>query len=258
MSDTHLAPSLASADANWSAVVAHLSEDPPDLVVHTGDITIDGAHRDDHLDHGRARLGELPCPWLAIPGNHDIGDVAPTTMPVTAARRDAYEARFGPGNWSTDVGAWRIVGIDVQALVGLAADDDPWQWLGEVLTTDGPKMLCCHRPLWPAPSDGEHAGRYVPEPARSRLGALAASGDVRVIATGHVHQRASLRRDRISLEWAPSTWAVLPEWVQPTIVTKQVGYVEHLLGEDVTSRAVIPSSITQFTIGVDFDSPYDH
>jgi 3',5'-cyclic AMP phosphodiesterase CpdA len=258
VSDSHLAPDLESAERNWSAVVEHLAADPPDLVVHTGDITIDGAHRDDHLDHGRARLDELPCPWMAIPGNHDIGDMAPTTMPITAARRDAYEARFGPGNWSTEVGAWRIVGIDVQALVGLTEEDQRWQWLGEELAADGPKMLCCHRPLWPAPRDGEHPSRYVPEPARSRLGELAAAGDVRVIATGHVHQWASLRRDGINLEWAPSTWAVLPESVQPTIVTKEVGFLEHLLGHTVTSRVVTPSAVTRFTIGVDFESPYDH
>lgn len=258
MSDTHLAPGLDSADRNWTSVVEHLATDPPDLVVHTGDITLDGAHHDDHLDHARSRLDELPCPWLAIPGNHDIGDVAPTTMPITIDRHRAYEVRFGPGSWTTDLGEWRIVGIDVQALVGLDDGVDRWDWVGAALDVDGPKMLCCHRPLWPAPTDGEHPNRYVPEPSRTRLAELVTGGDVRVVATGHVHQRASLLQDGIRVEWGPSTWAVLPESVQPTIAEKRVGLVEHELGETVVSRTVIPATVGQFTIGVDFDSPYDH
>jgi Icc protein len=273
VSDSHLAPGVPSADDNWTAVVEHLAADPPDLVVHTGDVTVDGFGDDAHLGHARARLDELPCPWRAIPGNHDVGDIPPTSMAVTAARVAAFEERFGPGSWTIDLdphdrapigrtavdaaGAWRIVGIDVQSLLGLAGDDR-WVWLEEALSTDGPKMLCIHRPLWPAPTDGENPDRYLPEPARSRLAALARAGDVRIVASGHVHQRASLRHDGLRAEWAPATWAMIPEPVQPTIAQKVVGWVEHELGDTAISRTVVPSSLAQLTIGEDFPSPYDH
>ena len=257
MSDSHLAPGVPSADDNWSVVVEHLAVDPPDLVVHTGDVTVDGFADDAHLDHARDRLNELPCPWRAIPGNHDVGDIAPTSTPVSAERVDAFEERFGPGTWTVDLAGWRVVGIDVQSLIALD-HRGVWEWLQDALAPVGPKMLCCHRPLWPAPTDGENTRRYVPEPARSRLVRLAHAGDVRIVASGHVHQRASLHHDGVRAEWAPATWAVIPESVQPTIAEKVVGWVEHELGDTVVSRTVVPPALSQFTIGVDFPSPYDH
>lgn len=248
---------MPSADDNWTVVVEHLAADPPDLVVHTGDVTVDGFGDDAHLDHARARLHELSCPLQVIPGNHDVGDFAPTSMPVSAERVEAFEQRFGPGSWTVDVGGWRIVGIDVQSLIGFDHEDD-WARLGEALRPSGPKMLCVHRPLWPAPTDGENPRRYVPEPARTRLAQLAHGGDVRIVASGHVHQRASLLHDGLRAEWAPATWAVIPESVQPTIAEKVVGWVEHELGERAVSRTVVPPSLAQLTIGVDFPTPYDH
>src|SRR4051812_23941624 len=90
VSDSHLSPHAPPPPRHWDAVVTHVDAIRPDLVVHTGDISAHGADDATDLRHARRRLEELPVPWLAIPGNHDIGDVDPTSQPIDDDRR----ARF--------------------------------------------------------------------------------------------------------------------------------------------------------------------
>ena len=50
-----------------------LDEDPPDLLVVTGDIVLEDPDDADDREYAHAVLTGAPCPVLAIPGNHDIG-----------------------------------------------------------------------------------------------------------------------------------------------------------------------------------------
>jgi 3',5'-cyclic AMP phosphodiesterase CpdA len=74
VSDTHLSASAPQAQANWDAVVSYVGTCAPDLVIHLGDLSLDGAGNAADLRHGRAQLDRLPAAWHAVPGNHDIGD----------------------------------------------------------------------------------------------------------------------------------------------------------------------------------------
>ncbi len=47
VSDSHLSSRAAESDLNWSAVVRYIWSARPDLVVHVGDLSLDGAH--DHV-----------------------------------------------------------------------------------------------------------------------------------------------------------------------------------------------------------------
>ena len=60
--------------------------------------------------------------------------------------------------------------------------------------------------------------------------------------------------------WAPSTWALVPDRVQPVIGAKVVGLVEHRARRDGTVRStfVRPDGVTDLRIGDDFPSPYEH
>jgi alkaline phosphatase D len=51
VSDTHHSPRTPEARSNWDAIVDYLIANPPDLVVNTGDVSLDGAN-----DDARARL----------------------------------------------------------------------------------------------------------------------------------------------------------------------------------------------------------
>jgi hypothetical protein len=58
---------------------------------------------------------------------------------------------------------------------------------------------------------------------------------------------------------APSTWAVLPDRLQPVIGAKTLGIVEHLFDQDgsVTSTLVRIEGLRHATVGDDLPSPYD-
>lgn len=44
VSDTHLSASAPHAQANWDAAVRYVGACAPDLVIHLGDLSQDGAH----------------------------------------------------------------------------------------------------------------------------------------------------------------------------------------------------------------------
>ncbi len=261
VSDSHLSTRSPFADANWDVVVDYVNANRPELVVHTGDISLDGADHLDDLLYARAQLNRLRVPWLAIPGNHDLGDLGETTQPVTAARRERYAAVFGQGSWMLDLGGWRLVGVDVQTLASdLDAAPRLWHWLEATLAVDVPTALFLHRPLQPWRSgENDDPRRYLQEPARGRLVAGIAAGCVRLVASGHVHQwrRARAAPARV---WAPATWASLSDSAQPVIGAKVVGFVEHQLDRDGTVRSKLldPIEMSNVVIGVDFPSPYVH
>jgi 3',5'-cyclic-AMP phosphodiesterase len=261
VSDSHLSAAAPEAGANWSAVVEYVRRDVPDLVVHSGDISLNGADDPDDLEHARERLAELPSPWLAIPGNHDIGDFGDVQERIDATRYQRYVDVFGADNWSTMLDGWRVVGLDVQALVaGIDVAGDVWSWLEGELSQPGPAVLFLHRPMRPwAADEDDHPVRYVTEPARERLTRLIASSGVRMVGSGHVHQWRRVEDDGRAHVWAPSTWASLPDWLQPVIGSKLTGVVEHTLHDDsVTSTVVQPPGIADLVLGEDIESPYDH
>jgi 3',5'-cyclic AMP phosphodiesterase CpdA len=264
VSDTHLSPHSPYAAENWEAVVRHARRTRPDLVVHTGDISLDGAESRPDLDYAKWKLDELTVPWRVISGNHDIGDVGATTQPIDDVRRARFAAVFGDTFWAETIGRWTLVGVDAQVLMsprGLLPDaESKWEWLTDVvLGARGDTVLFVHRPLMPLdPGERDDPDRFVFGAARDRLRVLIDESNVRVVASGHVHQwRHRVIDDRAHV-WAPSAWAVLPDRIQPVLGEKQVGVVEHVLGRRATSELVVPSGVVRVVIGDDFASPYEH
>jgi 3',5'-cyclic AMP phosphodiesterase CpdA len=260
VSDTHFAPDSPHADQHWAAVTAYVTATRPDLVVHTGDVTLDGHADPAQLAYARERLAALPVPWLVLPGNHDVGDAGDPRHPLDGDRRARWAEVFGTDRWSHRIGGWRLVGVDVQTL----ADHRPESaeladWLVSELSAPGPTALFLHRPLWPWGEADDEPRRYVGEPLRARLAGLLARG-VRLVGSGHVHQFLTHDDDGVHHVWAPSTWALLPDHIQPVIGDKRTGLVEHVLAGDgtVTSTFVQPPGMADLVIGRDFPSPYDH
>ncbi len=99
VSDIHLSAAAPVAQANWEAVVRHIAADAPDIVLHLGDLTRDGANGRRDLDHGRRQLDRLPVPWHAVPGNHDVGDNPSVDTPAAAAAdAPAWRLRLRSGH----------------------------------------------------------------------------------------------------------------------------------------------------------------
>jgi alkaline phosphatase D len=55
-------------------VVDAIAAEQPDLVVNTGDISLDGADHEDDLAAAREEHAALASPVRCNPGNHDDGD----------------------------------------------------------------------------------------------------------------------------------------------------------------------------------------
>ena len=258
VADSHLSPAAPYADEHWSAIVDDVERRRPDLVVHAGDISMNGANDPADLHHARQRLNELPVPWRAIPGNHDIGDIGDTTEAIDERRRAAYQHAFGPASWDLRLDGWHLVGVDIQTLASSLPTAAPlWTWLDDTVTGRERTVLFIHRPLMPLqPGDRDEPKRYVPGACRHRLLNMIDRAGVQLVVSGHVHQWRDLIHGRCRHVWTPSTWSSLPDHIQPTIGTKVTGAVDIELGATATVRMVRPAGVADITGDVDFASPY--
>ncbi len=96
--------------------------------------------------------------------------------------------------------------------------------------------LFLHKPLFlNLPDDPELAAtaiRYVPMPARSRLVEMLRAVDLRLVASGHVHQRRDFTYRHTRHVWAPSAGFIISDKRQEAIATKEVGLVEYRFQPD--------------------------
>jgi 3',5'-cyclic-AMP phosphodiesterase len=271
VSDSHLSPRVAATGRNWAAALRHVAATRPDLVIHVGDVSMDGANDAEDLAYARARMDDLPVPWLAVPGNHDIGDnaAAPgdSDDALTADRVARWCDLFGPDHWAVDLGGWRLVGLDAQLFgTGLPAEADQWEFVAaELARTDGTErrlLLVVHKPL--AASAAELAAappyRFVPSPAREGLWEQAKRGGVQAVLSGHVHQSRAIHVDGVAQLWAPTTWAVLPDSMQRTIGSKRCGVMQLELPADgpLHHAVVEPEEMAQHVVPEGLPYPPPH
>lgn len=265
ISDTHLGARHDAFTDNFRALAGELTRAKPDLIVNTGDLTINGT--EEEADHVRARREHdcLPAPWHVLPGNHDLGDnpAGPNShlkTPVTPARLDRYRAAWGNDRWAIDAGEFRLLGLNAQLCgSGLAQEEQQWQWLAnEVAALRGrPIALFLHKPLFLRhPDDEPVTHRYVPSAPRRRLLALLDGTRLRLVASGHVHQHRLFYAGPVLHAWCPSSAYILPNGFQPVLGTKAVGYMlYHLEGDTVTAQVCTPRSMTNNDL-IDFPQPY--
>jgi 3',5'-cyclic AMP phosphodiesterase CpdA len=212
VSDTHLSPTHGYFADNWSVFHDLMQADPPDLVVHGGDVAFNGPVAPADLAHGAAALRALGPRWVAIPGNHDIGEAPPFSrldQPIDAARMAAWRQHVGPQWWSVDFAGWRLIGLDT-ALMGSALAEEAAQeaFLAEGLAgRDGRAvMVFVHMPPFDAdPADQAFSTAVIPPAPRRRFLDACAAGGVKVIACGHLHVYRRLRHRGMEIVWAPPT-----------------------------------------------------
>ncbi len=267
VSDSHLSPPAAEAGSNWSAVVRHVEDVRPDLVVHVGDLALDGQHDPGDLRHARRELDRLAAPWVAVPGNHDIGDNplvgADPDDDVTADRRSHWLRHVGADHWAVELGGWRLLGLDAQLFgSGLAAEAEQWDFLQAELARSTRTILISHKPVTATAAELAAAPpfRFVPVPGRERLADRLDRGGVEVVLSGHVHQHRSYRLGSQRHVWAPTSWAVLPEAMQASIGAKRCGVLALELPDDGEGEAVLnlvePDGLAQLTLAENAFDPY--
>jgi 3',5'-cyclic AMP phosphodiesterase CpdA len=268
VSDTHLSASAPQAQANWDAVVSYVGACAPDLVIHLGDLSLDGAGSAVDLRYGRTQLDRLPVPWHAVPGNHDIGDNpwpgAPEGIAVNAGRNQRWLDIVGADHWSVTAGGWVLLAINAQLLgSGLAAEAAQWSWLEDQADRHRgrqPVALITHKPVTATRTELAAAPphRFWPPSARDRLARLFGGTLPVLVMSGHVHQYRLLRLDGTDHMWVPTTWAVLPDQVQPVFGAKRCGIVSltFTAGTLAKQELIEPDDLEQHTVTVDLPDPY--
>jgi 3',5'-cyclic AMP phosphodiesterase CpdA len=238
ISDTHLARRMTSLIDNFHRVSEYIDARRPDLVVNSGDVSFDGPAERDDLEFARSLHDALPVACRYLPGNHDIGDnptaVGPAPkQPVTEPSLQAYRAVLGEDRWRFDAAGWCFIGLNSLIMnTGLVDEAEQFDWLASQLSsTQGkPVALFLHKPLFlNAPDDPELLAtsiRYVPMPARSRLIEMLRAVDLRLVASGHVHQRRDFTFAHTRQIWAPSAGFIISDARQQLIAIKEVGLVE--------------------------------
>ena len=244
ISDTHLARRLQKLTDNFDRVREYIDAHRPDLVVNSGDIGFDGPSNRDDLEFAKTLHDAIPAPCRYLPGNHDIGDNPtevgpPPSPPVTEQSVEAYRAIFGEDRWRFDAAGWCFVSLNSLVMnTGLPREAEQFDWLALQLgSANGkPVALFLHKPLYlNAPGDPELAAsaiRYVPMPARRRLIEMLGAVDLRLVASGHVHQRRDFTYGHIRHIWAPSASFIISDTKQDVIGVKEVGMVEYRFQPD--------------------------
>lgn len=233
VSDTHLARRAPAFCRNWEVARDFLVSLSPDLIVHLGDISADGAGSADDLAEAAACFESLATPMRFLPGNHDLGDnpirpgEAVREHPVSPERLARYRRIFGRDRWVHDLPGWRLTGLNAQLLgTGTREEENQFAWLADALADPiGPAIgLLLHKPLFrDGPADTEAHVRYVPAAARGRLLSLLEGRELRFVLSGHAHQSRSLVVGGVQHVWAPSTAFRIADGLQETIGAKRVG-----------------------------------
>jgi 3',5'-cyclic AMP phosphodiesterase CpdA len=265
ISDTHLSDDKPFFVTNFRLVGEALRADRPDLVLNSGDISLDGASRETDLAAARALHDAIGLPTRYLAGNHDLGDSQDSPShgegAIDAVRRERYLAHFGSDFWSFDVPGWRLLGINAQLLGSdlAAAEEQEALVAAAAATLDQRRLaLFLHKPLFDRTADETAiTGRFVNPVPRRRL--LATLGDAMptLVACGHVHQYRETRVDGTAHVWGTSTGFVIPDTRQPRYGLKEVGYVEHRLEVDGSceSRLVRVPGVPTLNIA-DFPGAY--
>ena len=244
ISDTHLARRLQKLTDNFHRVSEHIDATRPDLVINSGDLAFDAPTSRSDLEFARELHDALPVPCRHLPGNHDIGD-NPTAVgpipkqPATEQTRHNYLAVIGEDRWRFDEAGWCFIGLNSLIMnTGIESEAEQFDWLkSELSKTNGkPVALFLHKPLFlNTPEDPEievSAIRYIPQPRRKGLIEMLSTVDLRLVASGHVHQRRDFTFGHTRHVWAPSTGFIIPERMQPIIGIKETGLVEYRFAPD--------------------------
>jgi 3',5'-cyclic AMP phosphodiesterase CpdA len=244
ISDTHLSRGKPHFAANWPPLAAWIAAQNPDLVIHTGDVTIDGADVEDDLRYAAELMRSLGVRFRAVPGNHDVGDAGNPRQPVTAERLARWRAYFGPDWWVEDAEGVRLIGLDAM-LLGSGNREEAAQadWLDGVMESAGGRKIAwfLHRPLFLDNPDEPDTGYWSVEPESfSRLIELVGRRSVALVASGHLHKAHQTVRDGTRYVWAPaSSFLVGPEIQPPMPGEKRLGAVLY----EVHGSALEPSII---------------
>jgi len=250
ISDTHLGAGTPLFRANFDRVATALHGLRPDVLVHTGDVSLDGADQEADLAFATAAHARLPGPMLCVPGNHDVGDHpdrAPR-QPVDDVRLDRFRRHMGADRWVLDRDGWRLLGLNSQVMGAHPEAGSQAAMIAEALDgLEGRRLaVFIHKPFFAADPD-EAVFDYwsVPPFARDPVRAVMAHPALRLVASGHLHLHHEATRGAVRYVWAPSAAFIVDPTEQPGLPgARPCGVLVHEFGTDsVSTRLIVPDGM---------------
>jgi len=252
ISDTHLSDRQGFFVGNYLAAAASINGLSPDLVVHTGDLTVNGVARSADLSFAHQAHSVLHARTLSLPGNHDVGEepgFAMMAQPVTRTTLQRYREQFGPDRWVHEVAGWRLIGLNSQLLAtGLPEEGVQAEWLTRMLQPADarPVGVFLHKPMFFARRIAAGVPEEIISPAgaRARLLSSLLRHRVRFVASGHLHKYLDVRLGRTRFLWAPAT--AYRSGLRIGTGVPMLGYLDYRLWPDGTFevRAMRPRGMT--------------
>jgi len=246
ISDAHLSPRNGLFRGNLERIRSIALAAPPDLVVATGDLSLDGAEREEDLELATALHQAFPAPLLALPGNHDVGS-HPRTMPhqpLDTPRLDRFARHLGTGRGLVDLPGWRVVGLNSEVM-GTGHPDEAAQaaFIVEAAASAGARRIALflHKPVFvTAPDDPTFDYWSVPPHARAAMAPLLDHPGLRLVASGHLHLHRQESRGRVRFAWAPPLSFIVNPSEQPGLPGERLcGALLHRLGEDEVATELL-------------------
>jgi len=248
ISDAHLSPRNGLFRDNLERLRQLALDVGPDLVVATGDLSLDGADSAADLALAAALHEAFPAPLLALPGNHDIGSHAHTMprQPVDTTRLMRWQARLGAGRGVVDLAGWRIVGLNSEVMgTGLEEEAAQAAFVAEAAAGAGDRRIAVflHKPIFvTTPADPTFDYWSVPPAARASLAPLMAHPSLRLVASGHLHLHRQFDLGSVRFAWAPPVSFIVNPAEQPDLAGERCcgALLHRLLPDAVATELLVP------------------
>ncbi len=246
LSDAHLSPRNTLFRGNLERIREAVAASPPDLVMASGDLSLDGADREEDLALAAELHRAFPGPLLALPGNHDVGS-HPRTMPrqpFGTTRLERFRRHLGPGRGVVDLPGWRVVGLNSEVMgTGHAEEAEQAAFIAEAASGAGERRIALflHKPVFvTGPEDPTFDYWSVPPHARASLAPLLEHRGLRLVASGHLHLYRQERRGRVLFAWAPPLSFVVNPAEQAGLPGERLcGALLHRLLEDEVETVLL-------------------
>lgn len=261
ITDTHFSPSKPHFNGNWAPLLAWLEAEKPDLIIHTGDLSVDGADHAEDITFSLALMRQASAPMFIVPGNHDVGHLPGSHQPVDQTRLDRWNDLVGSDRFDHDIDGWRLIGFN-SLLLGMGDENEEEQlnWLAQAMADAGGRRIALftHKPIFvDEPHEGD-TGYWSIRPApRGRLYDLMSNHDVGLVATGHLHWAWKGALDKTSLVWGPSAAFIIDTLEREMPGERLIGAVIHTFdGDTVASEIVAVPDMTAYVIDDVIDEVY--